>query len=166
MYGYKFENTNICLGNGEKRRRNSGSLSDILASFPPPGLQTPEGRGSWPIFFGRSNLRNVEQLNSNDDEPNAPKRKKTCCGMSRKVFVILCIIIFIIVILAVLLPVFLVAVPREKANKDAACANSTPARMEALVSRVAVNAHVSARMAILARNAPLRMTVAVPLTPS
>ncbi|KAJ6085279.1 hypothetical protein N7499_004908 [Penicillium canescens] len=116
------------MGNGEKRRRNSGSLSDILASFPPPGLQTPEGRGSWPIFFGRSNLRNVEQLNSNDDEPNAPKRKKTCCGMSRKVFVILCIIIFIIVILAVLLPVFLIAVPREKANKDAACANSNPCK--------------------------------------
>jgi hypothetical protein len=122
------ENINVCLGNGEKRRRNSGSLSDMLASFPPPGLQTPEGRGSWPIFFGRSNLRNVEQLNSNDDEPNAPNRKKTCCGMSRKVFVILCIIIFIIVILAVLLPVFLIAVPREKANKDAACANRNPCK--------------------------------------
>ncbi|KAJ6045684.1 uncharacterized protein N7446_012548 [Penicillium canescens] len=107
-------------------------LSDILASFPPPSLRTPEGRGSWPIFFGRSKLRNIEQPNPNDDEPNAPKRKKTCLGMSRKVFVILCIIIFIIffiiVILAVLLPVFLFAVPREKANKDAACANSNPCK--------------------------------------
>ncbi|KAJ5766490.1 uncharacterized protein N7511_004106 [Penicillium nucicola] len=116
------------MGNGERRRRNSGSLSDILASFPPPGLQTPEGRGSWPVFFGRSNLRNVEQLHSNDDDPNAPKRKKTCCGIPRKIFVIICIVIFIIVILAILLPVFLVAVPREKANKDAACASINPCK--------------------------------------
>ncbi|KAF7520101.1 hypothetical protein PCG10_009430 [Penicillium crustosum] len=108
------------------RPRKSGSLSDMLASFPPPGLATPEGRGSrtsWP-FFGRSNLRNVEQLNSSDDDPNVPRRKKTCCGMPRKIFVILCIVLFIIVVLAVLLPVFLVAVPREKANSS--CAEKNP----------------------------------------
>ncbi|OQD69795.1 hypothetical protein PENPOL_c002G00856 [Penicillium polonicum] len=108
------------------RPRKSGSLSDMLASFPPPGLATPEGRASrtsWP-FFGRSNLRNVEQLNSSDDDPNAPRRKKTCCGMPRKIFVILCIVLFIIVVLAVLLPVFLVAVPREQANST--CAEKNP----------------------------------------
>ncbi|KAJ5192914.1 hypothetical protein N7449_009056 [Penicillium cf. viridicatum] len=108
------------------RPRKSGSLSDMLASFPPPGLATPEGhrsRTSWP-FFGRSNLRNVEQLNSSDDDPNAPRRKKTCCGIPRKIFVILCIVLFIIVVLAVLLPVFLVAVPREKANSP--CAEKNP----------------------------------------
>ncbi|KAJ5780957.1 hypothetical protein N7457_006117 [Penicillium paradoxum] len=102
---------------------NSGSLSDILASFPPPGLATPEGRGSWPVFFGRSNLRNVEPLGSDADDPNAPRRRKMCCGMPRKLFVLMCIAIFIIVILAVLLPVFLVAVPREKAS---ACAQENP----------------------------------------
>lgn len=98
----------------------------MLASFPPPGLATPEGhrsRTSWP-FFGRSNLRNVEQLNSSADDPTAPRRKKTCCGMPRKIFVILCIVLFIIVVLAVLLPVFLVAVPREKANSP--CAEKNP----------------------------------------
>ncbi|KAJ5425606.1 hypothetical protein N7465_000676 [Penicillium sp. CMV-2018d] len=108
------------------RPRKSGSLSDMLASFPPPGLATPEGRSSrtsWP-FFGRSNLRNVGQLNSSDDDPNAPRRKKTCCGMPRKIFVILCIVLFIIVVLAVLLPVFLVAVPREQANST--CAEKNP----------------------------------------
>ncbi|KAJ5967367.1 hypothetical protein N7501_003615 [Penicillium viridicatum] len=108
------------------RPRKSGSLSDMLASFPPPGLATPEGRSSrtsWP-FFGRSNLRNVEQLNSSDDDPNAPRRKKTCCGMPRNIFVILCIVLFIIVVLAVLLPVFLVAVPREQANST--CAEKNP----------------------------------------
>ncbi|KGO37299.1 hypothetical protein PEX1_020480 [Penicillium expansum] len=108
------------------RPRKSGSLSDMLASFPPPGLATPENRGSrtsWP-FFGRSNLRNVEQLHSNEDDPNAPPRRKMCCGMPRKIFVIICIAIFIIVVLAILLPVFLVAVPREKAGSS--CAEKHP----------------------------------------
>ncbi|CAG8905308.1 unnamed protein product [Penicillium egyptiacum] len=109
------------------RPRNSGSISDMLASFPPPGLATPEGRASrtsWPIFFGRSNLRNVEQLNSSDDDPNTSGRRKMCCGMPRKIFVLICIAIFIIVILAILLPVFLIAVPREKANSS--CAEKNP----------------------------------------
>ncbi|KAJ5652413.1 hypothetical protein N7507_009839 [Penicillium longicatenatum] len=104
------------------RGRNSGSLSDILASFPNP---TPDGHSSWPVFFGRSNLRNVEPLASHDDAPEAPKPKRRCCGMPRKWFIILCIVIFIIVVLAILLPVFLVAVPNENAN-DQSCAQSTP----------------------------------------
>jgi hypothetical protein len=116
-------NTDSYLGN---RVRNSGSISDMLASFPPPGLATPESRGSWPVFFGRSNLRNVEPLGSDDNGPDAPQRRKMCCGMPRKLFVLVCIILFIIVVLAVLLPVFLVAVPREKASKEASCAKSNP----------------------------------------
>ncbi|KAJ5999109.1 hypothetical protein N7451_006919 [Penicillium sp. IBT 35674x] len=104
------------------RGRNSGSLSDILASFPNP---TPDGHSSWPVFFGRSNLRNVEPLASHDDAPEAPKPQRRCCGMPRKWFIILCIVIFIIIVLAVLLPVFLVAVPKENAaNKS--CAHTTP----------------------------------------
>ncbi|KAJ5555554.1 hypothetical protein N7535_007991 [Penicillium sp. DV-2018c] len=107
------------------RPRNSGSLSDILASFPNPGWATPEGRSSWPVFFGRSNLRNVEPLGSNADEADAAsRRRKTCCGIPRKLFVLLCIVLFVIVILAVLLPVFLIAVPREK--QSASCAQRNP----------------------------------------
>ncbi|KGO71269.1 hypothetical protein PITC_063500 [Penicillium italicum] len=107
------------------RPRKPSSLSDMIASFPPPGLATPENRGSntsWPSI-GRSNLRTVEQLHSNDDDPNAPRRRKMCCGMPQKVFVIICIVLFIIVVLAVLLPVFLVAVPHEKANSSCAVKN-------------------------------------------
>ncbi|KAJ5632937.1 hypothetical protein N7490_009276 [Penicillium lividum] len=104
------------------RARNSGSLSDILASFPNP---TPDGHSSWPVFFGRSNLRNVEPLASHDDVPEAPKAKRQCCGMPRKWFIILCIAIFIVIVLAILLPVFLVAVPKENAA-DKSCAHTTP----------------------------------------
>jgi hypothetical protein len=44
--------------------------------------------------------------------------------MPRKIFILICIALFIVVILAVLLPVFLVAVPREKANST--CAEKNP----------------------------------------
>lgn len=45
--------------------------------------------------------------------------------MPRKWFILLCVLIFIVVVLAILLPVFLVAVPREKAH-DSSCAHTTP----------------------------------------
>ncbi|KAJ5965871.1 hypothetical protein N7481_012585 [Penicillium waksmanii] len=58
------------------RRRNSGSISDILHMFPNPALDTPDKpRGSWPVFFGRSGLRNGEALGSNADEPAPPKAR-------------------------------------------------------------------------------------------
>ncbi|KAJ5668053.1 uncharacterized protein N7477_006623 [Penicillium maclennaniae] len=108
-----------------QRRRGSGSLSDILTSFPRPGLATLDDRTSWPIFFGRSNLCNVEPLNSNDEVPNEKQSvKRKCCGMPRKWFIVLCIILFIVVVLAVLLPVFLVAVPKENAGSDNSCATT------------------------------------------
>ncbi|KAJ5397093.1 hypothetical protein N7509_005206 [Penicillium cosmopolitanum] len=110
------------------RRRNSGSISDILHMFPNPALDTPDKpRGSWPVFFGRSGLRNGEALGSNADEPAAQKPPRRCCGMARKWFIILCVVLFIIIILAVLLPVFLVAVPNEKSSSsDTSCASSNP----------------------------------------
>lgn len=109
------------------RRRNSGSISDILHMFPNPSLETPDKpRGSWPVFFGRSGLRNGEALGSNADEPEAKKPPRRCCGMPRKWFIVLCVILFIIVILAVLLPVFLVAVPNEKSSSETSCAKNNP----------------------------------------
>ncbi|KAJ5692196.1 hypothetical protein N7462_001619 [Penicillium macrosclerotiorum] len=108
------------------RRRNSGSLSDILASFPNPGLQTPETRGSWPVFFNRSGLRNVEPLGSNEDDPVAKKEPRKCCGIPRKWFILLCILLFIIVVLAILLPVFLIAVPKQNAKNSGSCSTTNP----------------------------------------
>ncbi|KAJ5613533.1 hypothetical protein N7528_007187 [Penicillium herquei] len=110
------------------RGRTSGSLSDILASFPNPSVITPDTRSSWPVFFGgggRSNLRNIEPLPSHDDLPEEVSSQRRCCGMPRKWFILLCILIFIVVVLAVLLPVFLVAVPRENAENHS-CSHTTP----------------------------------------
>lgn len=46
--------------------------------------------------------------------------------MPRKWFIVLCIILFIIVVLAILLPVFLVAVPAQNASNNKSCAETTP----------------------------------------
>lgn len=47
--------------------------------------------------------------------------------MPRKWFILLCILLFIIVALAVLLPVFLVAVPQQNASQNS-CSQTTPCR--------------------------------------
>ncbi|KAJ5885007.1 hypothetical protein N7495_009517 [Penicillium taxi] len=105
--------------------RSSGSISDILASFPNPVLTMPARNGSWPIFFGRGpNQYNVEPLYSHEDGPNSKKERK-CCGIPKKWFIFLSILLFVIIVLAVLLPVFLIAVPHQKAN-ESSCATKNP----------------------------------------
>ncbi|KAJ5469522.1 hypothetical protein N7539_009140 [Penicillium diatomitis] len=120
-------------GFGEtEHRRGSGSISDILTSFPRPGAQTPESHSSWPVFFGRSGLRNVEALPSNDEPPQTKEAPRRRCAMSRKWVLILCIILFIVLVLAILLPVFLIAVPKQMSsgsssgNGTDACASRNP----------------------------------------
>ncbi|KAF7717298.1 Uncharacterized protein PECH_007579 [Penicillium ucsense] len=120
-------------GLGEtEHRRGSGSISDILTSFPRPGAQTPESHSSWPVFFGRSGLRNVEALPSNDEPPQTKEPPRRRCAMSRKWVLILCTILFIVLVLAILLPVFLIAVPKQmssgsgSSNGTDACASSNP----------------------------------------
>lgn len=110
------------------RGRRTGSLSDMLASFPNPSLATPDNCGSWPIFLSRSDQRNAQPLRSNDDGPDARHAERRCCGMPRKWFILLCILLFIIVALAILLPVFLVAVPQQNASSENSCSQTTPCR--------------------------------------
>ncbi|KAL3466762.1 hypothetical protein BJX64DRAFT_216354 [Aspergillus heterothallicus] len=116
---------------GDQNRR-SGSIKDILASFPNPAA-TPEGRSSWPIFWRRSTLH---QLNSQDrgQEPNQEKdnvqqRRRRCCGMPLWAFITACVILLLIVAAAVLIPIFLVVVPRQNKSNDGSsttCARTSP----------------------------------------
>ncbi|KAJ5559808.1 hypothetical protein N7513_002207 [Penicillium frequentans] len=49
-----------------KCRRDSGSFSDILAEFPPPGLAASKIRGFLPVSLWRSKLRNVNSIGPNE----------------------------------------------------------------------------------------------------
>ncbi|KAL2816885.1 hypothetical protein BJX63DRAFT_128405 [Aspergillus granulosus] len=111
--------------------RKSGSIKDILASFPNPAA-TPEGRSSWPIFWRRSTLH---QLHSQDrgqeatqEEKASPQRRRRCCGMPLWAFIAACVILLLIVAAAVLIPIFLVVVPRENESNDSSttCARTSP----------------------------------------
>lgn len=48
--------------------------------------------------------------------------------MPRKWFILLCILLFVIVVLAILLPVFLVAVPEQNASSAQSCSQTKPCR--------------------------------------
>jgi hypothetical protein len=127
------------IGKDGKRgsnHRTSASLSDILASFPPPRTGTPDEsvRTSWPFppinATEKSRLREM-RLNSADESGEAGKRGRRFCGMSRRLFIFVCIVVFCIIAAAVVIPVVLVVVPRERDNSSTAASagNTTTTTM-------------------------------------
>ncbi|KAL4799377.1 hypothetical protein BDV19DRAFT_257917 [Aspergillus venezuelensis] len=115
---------------GDPNRR-SGSIKDILASFPNPAA-TPEGRSSWPIFWRRSTLHQLnsqEQRHDPGNEKNsAQSQRRRCCGMPLWAFITLCVVLLLVIAAAVLIPIFLVVVPRENQSNDSStlCEKTTP----------------------------------------
>lgn len=109
-----------------QRLRNSASMSDILASFPNPHPGASESRTSWPIpvLFKRPVDRDV----GSGDLLAAPdeKTQRRCCGMRPGWFIFTIVAVIIVIALAVLLPVFLVVVPKENADNRPSCEKTLP----------------------------------------
>lgn len=111
--------------------RRSGSLSDILASFPPPGLATPTGsRGSkggsrssrampW-----SSNLQH-SALPSASDLGEEPARRRRCCGMPLWLFFTLLLLIIVLIAAAVIIPIVLIVIPQQQGSSSSASALAT-----------------------------------------
>ncbi|KAK3697132.1 hypothetical protein LTR37_017628 [Vermiconidia calcicola] len=99
---------NAQSANGNKR---NSSISDILSSFPAPGLR-PDGSNS-PAPRWSSMLRH-SQLPSDSDAGELrrkdKKRGRRCCGMPLWLFVLLLIVVFLLIAAAVLVPVMLLIV--------------------------------------------------------
>jgi hypothetical protein len=106
--------------------RRSGSLSDILASFPPPGLATPtESKGSrrgsrvpW-----SSNLQH-SSLPSASDLGEEPERRRRCCGLPLWLFLTLLLLMVILIAAAVIVPIFLVIIPQQNSVHRSASASA------------------------------------------
>ncbi|KAF1958962.1 hypothetical protein CC80DRAFT_546278 [Byssothecium circinans] len=107
-----------------KNNHRSGSMTDMLAAFPPPGAATPSGaitptrnqkRASvWPATAGYDG---TDSAMSDRRE----KRRRRCCGMPLWTFITLLIVLLFLVAAAVIIPVVLVVLPkmRNSANEAA-----------------------------------------------
>lgn len=96
-----------------EKRRSGNSLTDILASFPPPGLATPPGSrgiGQWP-----SHLRH-SPLPSESDPGDAGPRKRRCCGMPLWLFLLLLVLVLLVVAAAIVIPIVLIVIPSQKSS--------------------------------------------------
>ena len=126
------------VANGRPR---SGSISHILASFPPPGLSTPTPTSDrpvsrWPSPFANPNLAmgRTSSVNGDAMDFNEKNQTRKCCGMPIWGFALLLIILVFLIAAAVVIPVTLIVLPRQRtASLDAAaaadltnCQNSTP----------------------------------------
>ncbi|KAF7183133.1 hypothetical protein CNMCM7691_002968 [Aspergillus felis] len=114
------------IGQGHNGRQ-SGSIKDILASFPPPA-GTPEVRSSWPDFFRRTPMQHLRSRETcpETDEEKGQRRSRRCCGMPPWLFIVVCLLIICVILVAVLVPVFLVAVPNNKSTSMSQCEKTAP----------------------------------------
>lgn len=111
-------------GEPDKNRpdlRRSGSLSDMLAAFPPPGEATPTGtRTPNPKrmdYGGRAgDMTGTESAFSN----RKTNKRRRCCGMPMWTFVTLLIVLLFLVAAAVVIPIVLIVIPRMKENQSPA----------------------------------------------
>jgi hypothetical protein len=114
-------------------RRGSGSLSDMLASFPPPRNDTPDQRQTlWPfspnekLGGGRRDWKPL-QTPTPTQTPTPNKRNRRCCGMRLWVFLLLCTVVLILVVAAIVIPIVLIVIPRNKSHSASVVAtNSCP----------------------------------------
>lgn len=109
--------------------RRSGSLSDILASFPPPGLATPTGsRGSKRGSRGSrvpwsSNLQH-SSLPSASDLGDEPEQRRRCCGLPLWLFLTILLLMVILIAAAVIIPIVLVVIPQQNTVYSSASASA------------------------------------------
>lgn len=110
--------------------RRSGSLSDILASFPPPGLATPTGDhtptrriSKWPSGLALAESASMQET----EHSKSQGRGRRCCGMSLWGFIILLIVLLLLVAAAVVIPIVLIVLPKIRNQHNATAPATTQA---------------------------------------
>ncbi|KAH0543732.1 hypothetical protein FGG08_001914 [Glutinoglossum americanum] len=119
----EWEAYSIDSGDGSNAsQRRSGSISDILASFPPPVLAPPRGdrrqsRGlsRWPL--PADGFTPVDRRSADIDQ-RPPRRR--CCGLPRWAFILLVIIALIVIAAAVVVPLELIKLSKKKGGSGSA----------------------------------------------
>ncbi|KAI9842354.1 MAG: hypothetical protein M1838_003170 [Thelocarpon superellum] len=98
-------------------RRSGGSLTDLLASFPPPGLATPgsDARDTPPVY--RSGRRGSSSTTGSLDKKfkPVPARFRRYCGIPLWILVTLGVAM-VVITAAVVIPLTVVVLPRQHDN--------------------------------------------------
>ncbi|KAF7508905.1 hypothetical protein GJ744_008614 [Endocarpon pusillum] len=109
----------------KQQRRRSGSISDILASFPPPSRNPPDGartESRWPSPFPSKLNQPMSYLASHESgSAQTPRSGRRCCGMSLWSFIIIMLLLAILISAAIVVPIVLIVLPRQRQ----AAANAT-----------------------------------------
>lgn len=116
--------SNEKLGNG----RHS-TMSDMISAFPAPaagGTPTTRRDNAWPL--GEKGDAYASTTDLSKTQP--PKQRRKCCGMSLPVFFAVLLVVIVLIAAAVLIPIFLVLVPKQHSDSVAptGCAASHPCR--------------------------------------
>lgn len=123
------------FGSSEKldgsRLRNS-TYSDVLAAFPPPadGTTTPardRPATMWP-GSGKQFMMSKSSLGAHGDGSESGKEKRQCCGLSLFAFVLMLTVLVLLVAAAVLIPVFLIVLPKQHQKTLGECSSSHTCR--------------------------------------
>jgi hypothetical protein len=92
------------LGPGDR----DSTMSDLMSAFPAPAAGgTPRRDTTWPL--GEKGYLVDEQ----EMAAKQSKQKRKCCGLSLPVFIAILIIVVVLVAAAVLLPIFLILLPKQ-----------------------------------------------------
>ncbi|KAL2416114.1 hypothetical protein ABEF91_003996 [Exophiala dermatitidis] len=116
------------FGSSEKldgKNRHS-TMSDMISAFPAPaagGTPTHRKDSEWPLGEKGGAYASTTDLSK---EP-PPKQGRRCCGMTMPVFFSLIVTVIILIAAAVLIPIFLILVPKQhKDGNVTGCASSHP----------------------------------------
>lgn len=112
--------------NKEMGDRRSGSLSDMLASFPPPGALTPNDRpGSQPSSQWPSGAEYAMTPSQKEmDDRKRQNQGRRCCGMPFWGFITLVVVLFLLIAAAVIIPIVLIVLPKQNLGSGTSAANT------------------------------------------
>ena len=110
----------------QKNLRESRSLTDMLAAFPPPGQETPQRSGTpagnamaeWPSSGGAATRSGGADQGYSNEKP--AKKQRRCCGLPLWTFLTLLIVLLFIIAAAVIIPIVLVVIPNQNRNTSSA----------------------------------------------
>ncbi|KAF2214263.1 hypothetical protein CERZMDRAFT_82997 [Cercospora zeae-maydis SCOH1-5] len=115
--------------NVDEKKRQSGSMSDILNAFPPPASLTPsESRNAFRRSLAAFSSKNRHSQLHSDSDAGALQRRR-CCGMPQWLFICLLLLLLLLIAAAVVVPVMLVVVIPDQKNPGATKVGSCAAQL-------------------------------------